>query len=67
MQGELLSIETAQKVARYTKTIEYIKEELSALLILRDIDYYNIKLIEKEKTLKNILKKLEGINENTKN
>lgn len=59
MQSEYLSIETAQKLARYTKTIEYIKEELSALLLARNIDYYNIRLIEKEKTLKNILKMLE--------
>lgn len=63
MKGEILSLETTQKLANYDRTIEYLNEELSHVLVARDIDYYNKRLELKEELIKDILKKLEGNND----
>lgn len=56
MKGELLSLETTHKLARYDKTIKYIKEKINSLMYCRDERMWVSNL---EAELENILDMLE--------
>lgn len=64
MEGELLSLETAAKLARYDKTIKYIKERINIyeeIYTKNNVTIYNKEIAKKKlELLIMILKTLEG-------
>lgn len=57
MKGEFISLTTAEKLARYNKTIKYLKNVITRLQNKTD---YNEVELEQMKLYSTILKKLEN-------